>query len=127
MKILKSTKHEATIATYITGFGLSLALTLGAYSLVKIHLNNGHTSLSDSYLLILLAILAVVQLFVQLIFFLHMNRESKPKLNRLIMAFAGLVVVVIVGGSLWIMTNLNYHMPMNQSDSSIIKDEMVQH
>ncbi len=122
-----NTKKEASISSYVTGFGLSLALTLGAYSIVKMHINNSHSSPSDQNLFYLLAILAVVQLFVQLIYFLHMNRESKPKLNRLIMAFAGLVVVVIVGGSLWIMTNLNYHMPMNQSDSSIIKDEMVQH
>lgn len=125
MNIPTIRKKEATVSSYITGFGLSLVLTLGAYSLVKIHLSSGHTILSDIYLLYLLAILAIVQLFVQLIFFLHLNRETKPRLNRLILAFAGLVVVVIVGGSIWIMTNLNYHMPANQSDKMIIKDESV--
>lgn len=118
-------KKEATVSTYIVGLGTSLALTLGAYSLVKIHLNGGHTLPSDNVLFYLLAVLAVVQLFVQLIFFLHLNRETKPRLNSLIMAFAALVVIVIVGGSMWIMTNLNYHMPTNQSDTMIIKDEGV--
>jgi hypothetical protein len=31
-----------------------------------------------------------------------------------------------VGGTLWIMKNLDYHHPMSPSDSSIIKDEGIQ-
>ena len=120
-----SIKKEVSVSSYVTGFGLSMALTLGAYSLVRIHLNNGHTAPSDQNLLYLVAVLAVVQLFVQLIFFLHMNRETKPRLNGLIMSFAALIVLIIVGGSMWIMTNLNYNMPVNQSDNMIIKDEGV--
>lgn len=125
--IIKTSNHKSGVASYVIGFGLSLVTTLAAYSLVRLHVNTGHITFSDQFLLIILAALAITQLFVQLIFFLHMNRETKPRLNALLLLFAGLVVLVIVGGSIWIMSNLNYHMPANQTDNFIIKDEVVHH
>jgi cytochrome o ubiquinol oxidase operon protein cyoD len=56
-----------------------------------------------------LSVLAIIQLFVQLTFFLHLDRESKPWWNNTAFAFAVIVVVILVGGSIWIMANLNYH------------------
>ncbi|MCI0560443.1 MAG: hypothetical protein MN733_18305, partial [Nitrososphaera sp.] len=52
--------------------------------------------------------LAMVQLFVQLELFLHLSHS--PRLHRAVFAFAALLVVIIVGGSLWIMNNLDYQM-----------------
>jgi cytochrome o ubiquinol oxidase subunit IV len=95
--------------TYIVGFLLSLALTLTAFALVKHHLDTHHLSPSDKYMLAALATLAITQLFVQLTFFLHLDRESKPWWNNTALAFAAVVVVILVGGSIWIMANLNYH------------------
>ena len=117
---------QSSASTYIIGFGLSLALTLAAYLTVQIHLRSGHLVLSDNNVLLIMACLAISQLFVQLVFFLHLNRENKPRLNSLIMLFASLVVVIIVGGSVWIMNNLNYHgMSAVQTNNFILKDEGV--
>lgn len=114
--------------TYIVGFGLSLVLTIGAYSLTRIHLNSGHTVPTDQVLLYLLSILAVSQLFVQLVFFLHLNQEEKPRMKILLALFATLVVLVIVIGSIWIMSNLNNHgMTPDQTNTFILKDEAVHH
>ena len=54
-----------------------------------------------------LAALAVAQLMVQLVFFLHLGTESKPRWNLTVVLFALMVVVILVFGSLWIMKNIN--------------------
>lgn len=95
---------SASLSTYTVGFGLSVLLTLAAYFLVTRH------ALIGNPLLLGLAGLALVQFVVQLIFFLHVDVESKPRFKLLIMLFMFLVVVIIVAGSLWIMKYLNYHM-----------------
>lgn len=116
---------KSSVSSYLVGYGLSLALTLGAYSLVQIHLKSGHIVPTDQILLYLLAALAIIQLFAQLVFFLRLNRESKPRLNVMLLLFAALVVVVIVGGSMWIMSNLSYNMSPSQANDYIIKDESI--
>lgn len=89
--------------TYLIGFGLSLVCTLGAYILVANHL------LSKTGLLVAITSLALLQFIVQLICFLHLGRESKPRWNLLAFIFMIGVVVILVAGSLWIMINLSYH------------------
>lgn len=96
--------------TYITGFILSLGLTMTAYLLVKKHLSTHHLYPSDHFMLVSLIFLAIVQLSVQLIFFLHLDRERKPRWNLQVMFFMLIILLIIVIGSLWIMANLNYRM-----------------
>jgi cytochrome o ubiquinol oxidase subunit IV len=98
-----------TKLTYTVGFGLSLALTLTAFLLVKHHVDTHHQFPSDNFMLAALSVLAISQLFTQLIFFLHLDRESKPWWNNTVLGFAAIVVIILVGGSIWIMTNLDYH------------------
>jgi len=80
-----------------------------AYLLVNIHVSSGHTTFSDHILLIVIVVLAIVQLMTQLVFFLHLDKESKPRWNLTAAAFALIVVLILVLGSLWIMANLSYH------------------
>jgi len=103
---------------YVVGFGLSLAVTLAAYALTKAGRLHGWT------LLYALSALAVTQLLVQLVCFLHLGRESKPRWNLTVLLFAALVVFILVFGSLWIMRDLSYgHHPQDQPDQRIIQDE----
>lgn len=106
---LQPESSSGTATAYIAGFVFSLTLTLLAYLLVRRHINSHHLIFSDSFLIAAISVLAVTQLFVQLVFFLHLDRESKPRWNNTVLAFAAMVVLVLVFGSLWIMTNLNYH------------------
>jgi len=103
--------------SYVVGFALSLIITLIAYVII---VNKYFASTNQAILII--ATLAIVQLFVQLIFFLHLGRESKPRWNAMALIFAGIVVLVVVFGSLWIMNNLDYN--MKHTDQEIIKDEL---
>jgi cytochrome o ubiquinol oxidase operon protein cyoD len=95
--------------TYVAGYLMSLVLTITAFLLVNKHINSHHLNPSDDFMLVALSALALIQLFVQLVFFMHLDRESKPRWNNLALAFAAIVVFILVGGSYWIMSNLHYH------------------
>lgn len=97
-----------TIRSYILGFVLSVALTLLAFGVVWQHLRTDHVSPSHDVALPLLILLALGQLVVQMVCFLHLGRERKPHWNFVAFAFAIFVVAVVVGGSLWIMGHLQH-------------------
>ena len=102
-KLLLETRHdEAKYISYVVGFILSIAATLIAYLFV-IH----HVWPKEMLVYVVLGI-AVVQLVIQAVFFLHIGRGSRLKLVTF--AFAILIVLIIVVGSIWIMNNLNYTM-----------------
>ena len=64
---------------------------------------------------IALAALAVAQMGVHLVFFLHISTGPDNTNNVLALAFGILIVMLVVGGSLLIMANLNHNMlPMDQ-------------
>jgi cytochrome o ubiquinol oxidase operon protein cyoD len=96
-------RHEsARYTSYVIGFVLSVIATLIAYFFVT-----KHVWPKDTLMYVVLAI-AVVQLVIQAVFFLHIGRGSHLKIVTF--AFAILVVLVVVIGSIWIMDNLNYRM-----------------
>jgi len=115
----KTTTAHGTLLSYSIGFILSIVLTLAAYFGVVNHL------LSSNVLIAAVLGLAVVQLLVQLLFFLHLGRESKPRLNLISFLFAGMVVLIVVFGSLWIMYNLDYNMSGHQADEYLLEEEGI--
>jgi cytochrome o ubiquinol oxidase operon protein cyoD len=54
-----------------------------------------------------LAVLAIAQMGVHLVFFLHITTGPDNTNNVLALAFGVLIVTLVVAGSLWIMTDLN--------------------
>ncbi len=61
-----------------------------------------------------LIVLAIAQMGVHLVFFLHINTGPNSANNVLALAFGLIIVFLIVVGSLWIMGNLNHMMPTMQ-------------
>lgn len=119
---------KGTPMSYLAGYVLSLILTISAFLLVARHVSSHHQIFSDGLLIALISILALIQLFVQLVAFLHLGRESKPRWNLVVMSFALIVVAILIFGSLWIMANLNYHhqpLTPDQTNSYILRDEGV--
>jgi cytochrome o ubiquinol oxidase operon protein cyoD len=57
-----------------------------------------------------LVVLAIAQMGVHLVFFLHITTGPDNTNNVLALAFGTLIVFLVVVGSLWIMTNLNDNM-----------------
>ena len=91
----------------ISGFLLSLILTLAAYFIVS------GDYFSGANLLFIILGLSSLQAVVQFVFFFHLGLESKPRWNLIHFLFMVLVIIVVIGGSLWIMYNLNYQMMPN--------------
>jgi cytochrome o ubiquinol oxidase operon protein cyoD len=98
------TQSIKPLVAYVIGYVLSVILTILAYVTV--------TSYAYSYevTIVLIVCFAVIQLFVQLLFFLHLGREAKPRWRLVMLGFGILVISILVFGSLWIMDNLNYTM-----------------
>lgn len=107
---LQNQTSHGTLVSYVSGFVLSIMLTLAAYFLVVQHVSSAHETFSHTFLIGAVVALAFVQLGVQLVFFLHMGRDAKPHWNLIVFLYAFLLVVIIVAGSLWVMYHLNYNM-----------------
>lgn len=105
---------------YLIGYTLSLILTLNAYFAVT-QADKGITS----GLFILLMSLAVTQLVLQILFFLHLGKEAKPRWNALAFITMIMVVLFIVVGSIWIMNNLDYNMMGKEAADMIVEDEGI--
>lgn len=57
-----------------------------------------------------LAVLAIAQMGVHLVFFLNMSSGPDNANDSLALAFGVLIVTLVVGGTLWIMAHLNANM-----------------
>ena len=97
-----ATNHRSTLKSYVYGLLLSVLLTMTSYILVSKHILTGITLAAT------ITGLGLIQMVVQLICFLYLNKEHKPRLNLLMFLFSALVVAILVLGSLWIMYTLNY-------------------
>lgn len=113
----KSKETSTSVYKYTVGFLLSLILTFVAFTIADMHLHGAQAGLTRQVLLPLLGGIALIQAVVQLIFFLHIGREKKPRWQLGVLAFMLLIVGIIVVGSLWIMDNLNYRMTPQQVNS----------
>ncbi len=96
------------LTAYITGFVLSVGLTILPLVLLRAHELGGHAFPSHQVLFAAFVVFAILQLLVQLFFFLHMDEEARPRWNLMALCFALLVVAIVVGGTLWIMSNLSH-------------------
>lgn len=115
--MMASHEKVGTFKFYLLGFVLCIVLTLAAYFLVARQLLAGWN------LIFAILGLGVIQMALQLLFFMHLGSETKPRWNLLIFFFMAMVVVVIVFGSIWIMYSVNYREmpPMDMSHAEVQK------
>jgi cytochrome o ubiquinol oxidase operon protein cyoD len=97
------------VQNYNIGLAFSIVLTIASFVAASSPLIYGP---ADPVALI---VLAIAQMGVHLVFFLHVTTGPDNTNNVLALAFGLLVVLLIVGGSIWIMSHLNQNMmPMDQ-------------
>jgi cytochrome o ubiquinol oxidase operon protein cyoD len=109
-------EHGASHASrkdYVVGFLLAAALTALPFWLVIAHpLGAGPATAA------LVMGLAVVQVVVHMVYFLHMNSRSEGGWTMLALLFTLLLLVIVLSGSLWVMHHLNVNMmPMSPLDA----------
>ena len=97
---------HGSVKEYVIGLLLSIVLTLLPFMALMYGL------FSPGLTLAVILVCAVAQIFVQLVFFLHMNSSSEQIWNTTSAVFIVLIVAIIVIGSIWIMEHLNHNMLM---------------
>jgi cytochrome o ubiquinol oxidase operon protein cyoD len=90
--------EHGSIKAYVTGFVLSIILTIIPLVLVLNHML-GKTALMVSILLA-----AVLQFVIQLFFFMHIRDGEGPRYNVAALILGIVFVVTIVVGAIWIMS-----------------------
>ena len=94
---------------YLTGLALAILLTATSFFVA------GTDLVWEPSIPVALVVLAIAQMGVHLVFFLHITTGADNTNNVLALAFGLLIVFLVIGGSLWIMANLNHNMmPMDQ-------------
>ena len=109
--------HKGLLKFYIIGFILSIMLTLAAYFPITLYVNSHHKVLNPIFVTVLILILAFIQLIVQLLFFLHLGKETKPRWKLVVfISFLGIILTIVLA-SMWIMQHLNYNMSLIKLNS----------
>ena len=90
---------------YIVGFVLSVVLTAVPFWLVMTGALPGMVATA----LIIFA-LALVQILVHVVFFLHLDTRSEGGWTLIAFIFTAVIVVIAIAGSIWIMYHLNTNM-----------------
>ena len=95
---------RGTLKSYLIGFVLSLILTAIPFALVM--------SGGWSYTTIVSGIFGagILQILVHLHYFLHLDTSSAARWNVLALIFTLAIMVLFVGGTIWIMFDLYHRM-----------------
>ena len=94
----------ASYLSYTAGLGLAILATIVSFVVSQTNL------LWPPGIPVGLVVLAFAQIGVHLVFFLHLGSGPDNTNNILALAFGVLIVFLVIGGSIWIIANLNHNM-----------------
>lgn len=115
----ESHAEHGTTRSYIVGFLLSLVFTAIPYYLVVNKIVSGSTLLAT------ILGFAVLQMAVQVFFFLHLGRGPKPLYNIVFFVVTVGAILVVVVGSIFIINNLNYNMSPKELTTKLAEKEAI--
>ena len=94
---------------YVVGLGLAILLTAASFFVA------GTNLVWQPSIPVAIVVLAIAQMGVHLVFFLHITTGPDNTNNVMALAFGVLIVILVIGGSLWIVSHLNQNMlPMDR-------------
>jgi cytochrome o ubiquinol oxidase operon protein cyoD len=97
------------VGSYLIGLGLATLLTIVSFFISRT------TLVWEPSIPVALVVLAIAQMGVHLVFFIHITTGPDNVNNVMALAFGVLIVLLVLGGSLWIMAHMNHNMmPMDQ-------------
>ena len=99
-------EHESTASylSYTVGLALAVVATIASFIVAQTDL------IWAPGIPVGLIVLALAQIGVHLVFFLHLGSGSDSTNNVLALAFGVLIVFLVIAGSIWIIANLNDNM-----------------
>jgi cytochrome o ubiquinol oxidase operon protein cyoD len=99
-----SSADARDLRDYVVGFVAAVGLTLAAFGLVIARpLSAGYTSLA-------ICLLGLIQIAVHFRFFLHIDFARSHRDDLQLVLFTSLIILLMVGGSLWVLTDLHMRM-----------------
>jgi cytochrome o ubiquinol oxidase operon protein cyoD len=97
------------VSVYLIGLGLASLLTVVSFVIART------TLVWEPSIPVALGVLAIAQMGVHIVFFLHVTTGPDSVNNVMALAFGLLIVLLVIAGSLWIMDHMNHNMlPMDQ-------------
>lgn len=97
--------HEGSLQSYLIGFVLAAILTVIPFWLVMDRVIDNRIAL-----ILVVLILAAVQILVHIFFFLHLTPSAEGGWNLLSLLFAAVLVIIVLGASIWSMYQENENM-----------------
>jgi cytochrome o ubiquinol oxidase subunit IV len=94
---------------YLIGLGLATLLTFVSFYIART------TLVWQPSIPVALAVLAIAQMGVHLVFFLHITAGPDNVNNVMALAFGVLIVFLVIGGSIWIMGHMTHNMMLMDS------------
>lgn len=111
--------EHGSMASYVVGFILSLIFTAIPYYMVV------NKTVTGTALLTTIMAFAVMQMLIQIFFFLHLGRGSKPMYNVVFFGATVVTILIVVVGSIWIMDHLNYNMAPADASKYLAEKEGI--
>jgi cytochrome o ubiquinol oxidase operon protein cyoD len=105
-ELQRQQEERREFRSYVWGAGSALVLTLVPFALV-----HWFPNISRLWLLIVIGAFALVQILVHFHFFLHIGFKQKREDLQLLL-FSGLLLTIMVAGTIWIMASLALRMAM---------------
>jgi cytochrome o ubiquinol oxidase operon protein cyoD len=99
------------VGGYVLGFALAIGLTIASFWITRTDFIYGPA------LAVALLVLAVAQMGIHLVFFLHITTDPDNTNNVMALAFGVLIVCLVVFGSIWVMTHMNQNMMQMPTDT----------
>jgi cytochrome o ubiquinol oxidase operon protein cyoD len=97
-------QQHGSLQGYLVGYAAAAVLTIAAFAAAR------SDALTPASVIAAITVLAIGQMLVHLIFFLHISTSPHQRTNIVAFAVTVLIVLLIVGGSLWIMSHLQSNM-----------------
>ena len=105
----EATSVRERVGHYVVGLALAILLTIASFWSAHTHLIYGPG------IPVAVSVLAIAQMGIHLVFFLHITTAPDNTNNVLALAFGILIAALVVLGSIWIMTHLSHNvMSMEQ-------------
>ena len=95
---------RGSLKTYAIGFILSVFLTVIPFGLVM------SGAVPRNVMVWGICSAGILQILVHLHYFLHLDNSSEARWNLVVLLFTFLIMVIFIGGTVWIMFTLNYRM-----------------
>jgi cytochrome o ubiquinol oxidase operon protein cyoD len=97
-------ESSAGILSYTVGLALAILATIASFVVSQTDL------LWPPGIMVGLVVLAIAQIGIHLVFFLHLGSGPDHTNNILALAFGVLIVLLVIAGSCWIIADLNANM-----------------